>query len=277
GWAQDLYIYDLATAKTKAVSPTKRTERDPMWIGDAIYFVSDRTGTLNLFRYDVSSEQVTQITKSDTWDVRWASSDNKGTIVFEEGGELHVYDVASGKESKIDISVPTDGLWDRPSRVSAAALVEDFDLSPKGERALFSARGDVFTAPIENGPTRNLTRTSGSHERAAAWSPDGKRVALISDLSGEEEIYLTAQDGSGKPVRLTSGHSARLYRPVWAPDGKRIAFSDKEGRIYVATVDDGRSVEIANERNGEVYDYAWSPCGQWLAYSLSQPSTNRAI
>lgn len=277
GWAQDLYIYDLATNQTKLIAGSKRTERDPMWIGDAIYFVSDRTGTLNLFKYDIKTEAVSQLTKSDTWDVRWASSDDKGTIVFEAGGELHVYDVAGGRETKIDITVPTDGLWDRPGRVAAGGLIEDFDLSPKGERALFSARGDVFTAPIEDGPTRNITKTSGTHDRAAAWSPDGKRIAFISDLSGEEELYLAPQDGSGKPSQLTTGHAARLYRPVWAPDGKRIAFSDKEGRIFVVTVDDGKSVEVANERNGEVFDYAWSPCGQWLAYSLSQPSTNRAI
>jgi len=277
GWAQDLYIYDLATNKTKVISPTKRTERDPMWIGDAIYFLSDRTGTLNLFRYDIKTEQTTQLTKSDTWDVRWASSDNKDAIVFEEGGELHVYSIASGQERKIDITVPTDGLWDRPSRVAAGSLIEDFDLSPGGERALFSARGDVFTAPVENGPTRNLTRTSAAHDRSAAWSPDGKRILFISDASGEEELYLVPQDGSAKPVALTSGHTTRLYHPVWSPDGKRAVYSDVEGRIFVVTVDGGKSVQIADERNGEATDYAWSPCGQWLAFSLSTPSTNRAI
>jgi len=277
GWAQDLYLYDLATNATKILAPTKRTERDPMWIGDGIYFVSDRTGTLNLFRYDLKSEAITQLTKSDTWDVRWASSDNKGTIVFEAGGELHVFEVASARDTKIDITVPDDGLWDRPSRISAAHNVENFDLSPKGERALFSARGDVFTAPIENGPTRNLTRTSSAHDRAAAWSPDGKRIAFISDLSGEEEILVAPQDGSAPPTALTSGHKIRLYRPVWSPDGKRVAFSDSEGRIFVVGADGGKSVEVANERNGQVTDYAWSPCGQWLAFSLSQPSTNFAI
>lgn len=277
GWAQDIYIYDLATNATKVVAPTKRTERDPMWIGDGIYFVSDRSGTLNLYKYDVKSEAVTQLTKSDTWDVRWASSDNKQTIVFEEGGELHVYDVASGREKKIDIHVPDDGLWDRPSRVAAGGDVEDFDLAPKGERALFSARGDVFTAPIENGPTRNLTKTSGAHDRAATWSPDGKRIVFISDQSGEEELYLAPQDGSSAPKALTSGHAMRLYRPLWSPDSKSIAWSDNEGRIYVTGADDGKSVEVANERNGQATDYAWSPCSKWLAFSLSQPNQNTAI
>ena len=277
GWAQDLFIYDLATNATKPVSPTKRTERDPMWIGDSIFFVSDRTGTLNVFKYDVKTEAVTQMTKSDTWDVRWASSDNKGTIVYELGGELWTMDAASGKTSKIEITVPDDGLWDRPSRVSAANAIEDFDVAPKGERALFAARGDIFTAPIENGPTRNLTKTSGAHDRAPQWSPDGKQVLFISDLSGEDELYLEPQDGSTPAKALTKGNAARLYHPVWSPEGKRVAYSDKEGRIFVVTVADGKQVEVANERNGQVTDYTFSPCGYWLAFSLSQKNGNNAL
>ena len=277
GWAQDLYVYDLATNETKIVAPSKRTERDPMWIGDALYFLSDRTGTLNLFKSDLKSGAVTQLTKSDTWDLRWASSDGKGTIVFERAGELVLYDVARGVETPLQITVPDDGLWDRPSRVSASGNIEDFDLSPKAQRALFAARGDVFTAPIEHGPTRNLTHSSGAHDRAPAWSPDGKSIAFISDLSGEEELYTVPQDGSAAPKALTRGNAARLYRPVWSNDGKRVAYADKEGRIYVVTVATGAQVEVANERNFQVTDYAWSPCGQWLAFSLSQKNGNNAL
>ncbi len=277
GWAQDLYIYDLQTNQSKVIASTKRTERDPMWIGDAIYFLSDRTGTLNLFKYDVKSTAVSQLTKSDTWDLRWASSDNQGTIVFEEAGELVTYDVTTGTQAKLAITVPDDGLWDRPSRVSAAQHIEDFDVSPRGERALFSARGDIFTAPIENGPTRNLTHSPGAHDRQAAWSPDGKQIVFISDLSGEEELYVVPQDGSTAPHALTKGNKARLYRPAWSRDGKRVAYSDKEGRIYVVTVADGKQVLVADERNYQAEDYVWSPCGTWLAFSLSQKNGGRAL
>ncbi len=278
GWAEDLYIYDLATAATTPVSPTKHTERDPMWIGDAIYFDSDRTGTMNLYRYDLKTKETTQLTRSETWDVRWASSDQNSTIVYELGGVLHAYDVAGGRDRAIEIDVPHDGLWERPDRVSAAGEIEDFDLAPHGERALFSARGDIFTAPIEHGPTRNLTRSSGAHEREAVWSPDGKTIAFISDGTGEEEIALAPQDGSAAPRTLTKDHAMRLYRPIWSPDGKSIAFSDKEGRIFVVAVADGREVQVANERNFQATDYAWSPDSAWLAFSLSQPvSRNRAL
>ena len=277
GWAQDLFIYDLATNATTPVSPTERTERDPMWIGDAIYFVSDRSGTLNLYKFDIASGKTTQLTRSDTWDARWASSDEKTTIVYELGGELHTYGVASQRDSKIDITVPDDGLWDRPGRVSAKEQIEDFGLAPQGERALFSARGEIFTAPIENGPTRNLTRTPGTHERSAVWSPDGKAIAFISDATGEEEIALVPQDGSAPLKMLTRGHAMRLYQPLWSPDSKSIAFSDNEGRIYVVGVADGKEVQVADERNYQVTDYVWSPDSAWLAFSLSQPNGNNAL
>ncbi|HQP94174.1 MAG TPA: peptidase S41, partial [Thermoanaerobaculia bacterium] len=219
GWAQDLYIFDLATAALTPVSHSPRTERDPMWIGEAIYFVSDRDGVLNLYRFDPATSATTQITHEKTWDVRWASSDNRSQIVFELDGELSVHDTASGATRRLAIAVPDDGLYRRPSRVSAAGQIEDWELSPKGERALVVARGDVFTVPIEKGATRNLTNSSNAHDRAARWSPDGKQIAFVSDRSGEDQLWLVAQDGSGEPVQLTTSFAAMLGEPEWSPDG----------------------------------------------------------
>src|SRR5262245_5912978 len=157
GWANDLYIYDLATNGATLIAHTDRTERDPMWIGEAIYFASDRDGTLNLYTYDLASQAVSKLTQSTTADVRWPSSDNRGRIVYELGGVLHVFETQARADKELAILVPDDGVSRRPSRTSAEKQVEDFTLSPKGERALFVARGDVFTVPIEKGPTRNLT------------------------------------------------------------------------------------------------------------------------
>jgi tricorn protease len=277
GWAQDLYLFDLATHETKNITSNPRTDRDPMWIGDRIFFNSDRTGTLNLYSYDVASGAVEQVTKSTQWDVRWPSTDSVGRIVYEMDGELHVLDTQSRQERYIPIQVPYEGLYDRPSRVSAARSIEDYSLSPKGERALFVARGDIFTAPIEKGPTRNLTRTSGSHDKWARWSPDGRRIAFLSDRTGEEEVWLIDQDGTGKPEQLTSGGKAMRYAPEWAPDGKRIAFGDKDGRLYVITVADRKLAQIADDANGMIRDYAWSPCGGHLAFSMTDPNNFRSI
>ncbi|HYN21325.1 MAG TPA: peptidase S41, partial [Thermoanaerobaculia bacterium] len=277
GWAQDLYIFDLATYETKNITANPRTDRDPMWIGDRIFFNSDRTGTLNLYAYDVASGQAEPVTQSRQWDVRWPSADDAGRIVYEMDGELHVLDTRTKQDRQLAIQVPYEGLYDRPSQVPAARNVEDWALSPKGERALFVARGDIFTAPVEKGPTRNLTRSSNAHDKWARWSPDGRKVAYISDRSGEEEIWLANQDASGKPEQLTTGGKAMRYAPEWAPDGKRLAFSDKDGKLYVLTVADRKLIEIADNVYAGIRDYAWSPCGGHLAYSNIDPNQLRSI
>jgi tricorn protease len=268
GWAQDLYIFDVNSYETKKIAESKRTERDPMWIGDAIYFASDRDGTLNLYVFDLKSGDVLQLTQSTTWDVRWPSSDNKSKIVYELNGELQIFDVSSKEDKKIAITVPDDGLAKRPSRYSAAKNIEDFELSPKGERALFVARGDIFTAPIENGPTRNLTNTSNAHDKLARWSPDGSKIAFISDVSGEEQVYLIDQKGQGKPVQLTTQFNCMLSPIDWSPDGKRIATSDKNGKLYVISVANKNVKEIADHEFGEMGYYTWSPAGGHIAFSM---------
>ena len=272
GWAQDLWIFDLRTHDAQNITNTKRTDRDPMWIGDAIWYASDRDGTLNLYKYDVTTKQTAQVTHSTVWDVRWPSSDNRGQIVYELNGELSVLDCATGQARALSITVPSDGQNTRPSRVAAARQIEGWTLSPKGERALFVARGDVFTVPIEKGNARNLTRSSDAHDKHARWSPDGRTIAFISDRGGEEEVWLVDQDGNSAPRQLTDGHAAMLYAPEWSPDGARIAFADKEGQLHVATIADKKERVVADERQGQIDSWKWSPDGNWIAVTLSDPN-----
>lgn len=267
GWAEHLYVIDPATLERRPIAHTRRTERDPMWIRDRVWFASDRDGTLNLYSADPATDQVKQHTFSKTWDVRWPSSD-QARIVYELNGELHVLDTRDGSDKAILVRVPTDGGASRPTHLAVEKFIEGFGLSPKGERALFVARGDVFTAPVEKGPTRNLTNSSRHHDKRAQWSPDGKSIAFISDMSGEEQVYVTDQDGRGKPVALTSGLSVFLTSLEWAPDGKRLAFTDKNGVLYVVGVADRKVVEVARETHGGIPDHAWSPDGKFLALTL---------
>jgi tricorn protease len=277
GWAQDLYVFDMATSALTPIAHSPRTERDPMWIGDAIYFVSDRDDHLNLFRADPASGEVEQLTAHRPWDVRWPATDHAGRIVYELDGRLRIFDISSGTDSEITINVPDDGLWKRQKRISLADEVRDFGLSPKGERALFVARGEVFSAPIEKGRTRNLTRSSGAHDRSAAWSPDGRHVAYISDASGEDEVWIVDQNATEPARQLTKDHSARLFDLAWSPDGDRIAYTDFMGRLFVVTVADGAEVEVADDILGAIRDFEWSPHGGHLAFSLGNETGIRRV
>jgi tricorn protease len=277
GWAQDLWIFDLATLESENITNDKRTDRDPMWVGEKIYFASDRTGTLNLYSYDPATKKTTALTGSTTYDVRWPGTDHKSRIVYELGGELVVYDIAAAKSTPISIRVPNDGVASRPSQVAVDKWIEEWSLSPKGERALFVARGDVFTVPIEKGPTRNLTNSSNAHDKAARWSPDGKSIAFISDKTGEEEIWVVPQDGSAPARQLTTGGKAMRYAPEWSSDGSKIAFSDKDGKLYVLEVASKKLTQIADDARDQIRDYTWSPDGRWLAFTLSDPNRSRSI
>jgi tricorn protease len=270
GQANQLYIFDTETFDARLITQGPRANRDPMWIGKSIYFDSDRDGKFNLYSYDTGSGKTTQVTFFKDWDLRWPSTDRERRIVYERDGQLEVYDIQTRKTTPILITVPDDGVARRPARVSAANLIEGASLSPKGERVVFVARGDVFSAPVAKGPTRNLTHSSRWHEKWARWSPDGSKIAYISDQSGEEEVWVTGQDGLKPAEQITTGGKAFRYAPEWSPDSKRIAFSDKDGKVFVVTLDDRKQIEVAQSHRGEVRDYRWSPRGGFLAFSMAE-------
>lgn len=270
GWAQDLYVFDLESNQATAIDNSVRTERDPMWIGEQLFFASDRGGRLNLYRYDRQTKKAKALTDHKDWDVRWPSSDGQSRIVFEIDGVLAIYHIETGKETRLSITVPDDGLSMRPSRHSAEKNIEGYGLSPKGERALFVARGDVFTAPVEKGSTRNLTNSSNAHDKHARWSPDGQKIAFVSDLSGEEQVYLIDQSGRSKPEALTTDHKVMLSAPEWSPDGEHLAYSDKDGKLFVLKVETKEVVEVVDAPRGGIYDYTWSPCSGHLAFTMRE-------
>jgi tricorn protease len=277
GWAQDLWTFDLTSHAARNVTNNPFADRDPMWIGDRIYFTSDRSGTNNLYSASPDGSGLTELTNSTVWDVRWPSADAAGRIVYEQDGELHVFDTHGNTDRKLDITVPDDQLAARPHHASVARYIEDAALSPGGARALFTARGDIFTGPIEHGATRNLTHSSNAHDKAARWSPDGRKIAFISDMSGEEELYLIDQDGSGRPERLTTDGSMMRYAPVWSPDSRYLAFADKAGRLWLLEVATKRLTQVASDSSGNLRDQSWSPDSRWLAFSLSHANGMRTV
>ncbi|MGL4943338.1 MAG: S41 family peptidase [Thermoguttaceae bacterium] len=278
GWAQYLAIFDLATEKQTLLPASKRTERDPMWIDESIYFVSDRSGTLNLYRYDLANGAVHQLTNSNSWDVRWASGDNVGKqVVFELGGELCLFDCANGEIKKLAINVPHDGLAMRPTRRDVAKFYESSALSPGGKRVAVVARGDIFSVPAEKGTTRNLTRSSNAHERQAVWSTDGTKIVFVSDISGEDNIYQVDASGvvAANPtpqVRRTS--NGQIDNLSLSPDGKMVSYTDSRNTLWVAPLGvagGGEAVEVFRDTNGGTPAATWSPCGSYLAFVASEP------
>ncbi len=272
GWAQDLFIYDIAGKSAKNITNDPNTDRDPMWIGDAIYFLSDRGEHLDLYRYDTASGETKQLTDYKGKDARWATSDGKGKITYEVNGVLHLYDTQANTDTALDITVPSDLVPTRASMRSVEDHVEDFALSTNGKRAVFTARGEVFSVPLEHGATLDLTHTPGVHEREASWSRDGKRVAYVSDESGEEAIWVRDADGNNAR-QLTSEKLGRLYAPRWAPDSSRIAFIDNESRLHIVSASGGPAPVVADDPSMSRRDYAWSPSGNYLAYTLTDKDT----
>ncbi len=267
GMAQDVWIYDFPNNTIKRVTDWVGTDTYPMWHGDVIYFGSDRgpEQRMNLYKYDIKTGQTTQLTHFKEYDVNWPSIGDKA-IVFENGGYLYLLDLATEQVRKVDVLLPSENLYAKPRWVDASKSIRSFELSPKGKRALFEARGDIYTVPAKEGATRNLTRTSGVHEKYPTWSPDGKWILYVSDASGEDELYLRPQKG-GKEIRLTRNGKVFRFQPVWSPDSKKIAFADKNHNLWVLDVPTRKITFVDSTIWWEIRDYRWSPDSRWLAYS----------
>ena len=276
GMTQNLWIYDLAGNRLDKLTENDSISTEPAWIGDKIYFTSDRDKTANLFSADPASRQVAKLTDHKDYDVRWASG-GPGGVVYENGGDIYVYDIAAGRSSKVAIRVPSERPAARPSFVTLADKITEFSLSPDAKRALFVARGEVLTVPAEKGNTRNLTNSSGAHDRGASWSPDGKWIAYLSDRTGEEEIWIAPQDGSAEARRLTTDGHCWRFGPLWSPDSRKLAFADKDQKLFWVDVSTGKVTLADQAKEFEIYDYAWSPDSRWLAYNKQDPEQMRQI
>ncbi|HVP06775.1 MAG TPA: PDZ domain-containing protein, partial [Candidatus Acidoferrum sp.] len=264
GMAQDVWIFDLKTLQNKKVTDWVGTDNQPMWYKDKIYFNSDRTGTLNLYAYDTATGQTRQITNYTEYDVRWPSLGPDG-IAFENGGYLYVMDLPSENVHKVSIDLTFDRHTVRAEYEKVADRILDFDIAPDGKRAVFAARGDIFTLPAKEGDARNLTNSSTSNEMYPRWSPDGKYVAYLSDRTGEDEFYLTSQDGK-ETIQLTTGSDCHKYEAIWSPDSKRLAFSDKNHRLFIIDIASKQTTQIDQAPRNELHGFSWSPDSRYLAY-----------
>ncbi|WP_313914746.1 PDZ domain-containing protein [Tahibacter sp.] len=266
GRAQDVWTYDLSSNTSRRLTDNRATDHQPMWIGDTIYFVSDRGHTLNLWSMPTSGGEARQLTRFDDFDILWPSA-GKDALVFEQGGWIWRFDPATAQAAKIDIRVTGDQPQALPAWKKVAAQIESFDVSPHGERVVFGARGELFSVPAKNGEIRNISKTPAAREISATWSPDGKSIAYLSDESGEYEVYVRSQDGSGEPRRVTRDGGIWRFPPVWSPDSGKLAYADKRQRLRIVDVANGSQREVDQSTFDDLTDYVWSPDSKWLAYA----------
>ena len=266
GMADDIWIHDFKSGATENLTNNPAQDICPMWGPDnKIYFISDRDGRMNLFVVDLTSKNTKQLTSFKDYDIKFPSI-GKDSIVFEQAGYIWRFDLKSGSATPVPIDVKEDLAAGRSSLVDAAKHIESVDLAPDGERTIVVAHGDLFSVPAKNGTPRDLSKTSNAHERDATWSPDGKWIAYNSDATGENELYVRAQDGQGDPVQLTSGADTYYYAPKWSPDSKKLVWADRLQRLRYVDVTTKAVTQVDQDKYGEIEVFNWSPDSQWLAW-----------
>lgn len=274
GMCDDVWLYDFATKKTEQLTDDLGQDIFPMFVGSKVYFISDRDKNMryNLYSVDPKTKKTEKHTDFAEFDTKFPSA-SETAIVFENGGYIHKFDVKSGKTEKVKVVIAEDRLGARGALTDVSKNVGTFDVSPDGKRALFSARGDIFTVPAGEGITRNLTRSPGAHDRNPVWSPDGKSVAFVSDGTGEDEIHVGPADGSAVAKPITSKADTYKYEIAWSPDSKKIAWTDKKLRLQFVDVETKKVTLVNQAKAFEIRAFTWSPDSKWIAFARPEVET----
>lgn len=269
GRASQIAIARLSDSHVDKLTVGEFNDRFPMWVGDKIYFVSDRNAIYNLYVYDVKTKLTKQLTTFDKHGIRYATASNDA-IVFVRAGRLHLFDLKTNQARAIDVRIDADMSALKPRTVNASRWIESAALSTKGDRVIFGARGEALIFDPSKNESRNLTATSGVAERYPALSPDGKLVAYFSDESGEYQLHVRPSSSEGSVRKIAVEPKPTFYRELlWSPDSKRVTFADKHFSIWTADVDKGTltRIDTSNYSDQDRFYPAWSPDGRWLAYS----------
>lgn len=283
GTAQDIWVGSLANGDFRKITDWPGTDNFPMWSGDAIYYTSDREhGTMNIYRHDLKTNQITPMTSYRDYDVKYPSL-GKGKIVYQYAESLHLLNLKTGEFQKIEADIPSDLVRMRPEYMKVTNNVGSFNLSPDGARMLLESRGEIVNVPVERGEPINLTKSSATREKNAVWSPDGKWIAFISDKTGEEEVYLVDERGEQPWRQLTQGGRGFRMQLVWSPDSRWLLFSDKFMKLRLVNVGSGEDTVIDQGEYDDgwvrwgIQDYVWSPDSRWVAYTKMEGNLHESI
>lgn len=279
GRVHPISVMRLADYSVEKLPWTDSNDSYPMWIGNTVYFVSDRNFTANLFSYAAGAKEVKQLTRHDDFDIMNASA-GPDAIVYEQAGNIHLFEVKAGQSRRLSIEVTGDFPWARAQFKRVAGMIRSSALSPTGVRVAFEARGDIFTVPAEKGDYRNLTKSSAAHDQNPVWSPDGAQLAWFSDASGEYQLMIGEQSGLSKPRVVPLPGTGFFSGLAWSPDGKQLSFEDNHSALWSLELATGRSARIDADLYDDpfrVLEPAWSPDSKWIAYSRNLDNHLRAI
>ncbi|HSF23213.1 MAG TPA: PDZ domain-containing protein [Blastocatellia bacterium] len=279
GRTHPIRIITLADYSVERLPWSNSNDTDPMWVGNTVYFLSDRNHTVNLFAYRVDTKTLTQLTRHDDFDIM-SASEGPDAIVYEQAGYIHLVDTKSAVSRRLTIEVTGDLPWARPQFKKVTGMIRSASLSPTGVRAAFEARGDIFTVPAEKGDYRNLTQSTGAHDRSPVWSPDGTQLAWFSDVSGEYQLMIGDQNGLTKPRAIPLPVAAFFSSLAWSPDSKFLLFQDSHLKLWTIEVTSGRVTTIDTDTYydpGREMEAVWSPDSRWIAYSKSLGTHLRAV
>jgi tricorn protease len=284
GLASDIIIYDLNNNTAKKITDYQGIDGKPAWVGDNVYFLSDQDENmrLNIWKYNTINGDFSQITKFTDFDIGHMSA-GPTDIVFENGGDLYLLNLATEKYNKVTINVVSDLSLEMPGKKDVSSRISNAAASPEGKRVVFEARGELFNVPSKEGYTINMTRSSGAFDQQPGWSPDGKTIAYWSDRSGEYEIWLQDSDMKNEPRQLTKRNRGFGYQIIWSPDSKKIAFIDETNTIYTVNAESGKVQKVGNTLmnvgHGGRFNFtiSWSPDSRWLAFARPVENYNNAI
>ena len=276
GRATELWIYDLEKDISEQITRFEGSDQWPVWYKEKIFFASDRDLKLNIYSYDTNSKEVKQLTEFKDFDVMWPSGEN-GQLVFENGGFLYKTNLETGVTEKVTVNINFDNPNLVPYFKNVAQNIHSFAVSPTAKRALFDARGDIFSVPAEFGITENLTQTQGIREIYPNWSPDGKYISYYSDATGEYEIYLLENGINAEPKQLTKNSSAWKYDSEWSADSKYLLYSDRTLNLKLLDVLSGKEIVVDHATFNEIRTYSFSPDSKWVLYEKESPNELSAI
>jgi tricorn protease len=281
GQTKPIWVVNLSDSSiTDRIPRDNSNDFNPMWVGNKIYFLSDRNGAVSLFMYDLGSKKVTEAVKNDGLDFKSAGA-GPGALVIEQFGSLHLFDLESGKFSTVHVKVAADLPEVRPHFVKIEAKqIENAAISPTGVRAVFETHGNIFTVPGEKGDVRDITASSAVADRDPAWSPDGESISYFSDESGEYALHIRNQNGLGAVRKVNLGKPSFFYADRWSPDSKKICYSDSRINLWYVDLDKGTPVQVDKDYFDEgpaPFATVWSPDSKWIAYQKILPSYLHAI